>query len=89
VSKRRKAGDWVWLAPMSGFCGESNRLRVEILNEGPDDFSCVLCGDEDCREWPTVLTEPDPKNAGKRHTLYHVSECEMFDEHQTDRKGMT
>ena len=84
MSTRRKVGDWVWLAPNSGFCGESNRLRVQICDDPPDE--CILgCGDRDCREWPTVVTEPDPEAAGRRHYLYHVSECEMFDEPQNER----
>ncbi len=81
MSMRRNAGDWVWLAPNSGFIGESNRLRAQIQPE--EDYEpCFLCEDPDCREWSTLWTEPDPKT-GKRYTLCHVSECQMFDESQS------
>jgi hypothetical protein len=83
MSKRRKAGDWVWLSANAGFVGESNRLKAEIQPEPEQDLDyCMLCDDEGCREWSTLFTEPDPLHDGKRHTLYHVSECQMFDEKQ-------
>lgn len=84
MSKRRKIGEVVWLAPNSGFVGESNRLKVTIQPEEGGGYPCLRdCGDDDCREWLTVWTEPDPKSDGKQHMLCHVSECEMFDEPQT------
>jgi len=83
MNKRRQAGEWVWLSANCGFVGESNRLKAEIQ---PDDEAglnyCELCGDDGCREWATLLTEPDPLHEGKRHMLCHVSECQMFDEKQ-------
>lgn len=78
MSKRRKAGDWVWLDPGSGFVGESDRLKAEIQPED-DPMPCFECGDEECVEWATLWTEPDPKNAGKRWPLCHVPECRMHD----------
>jgi len=84
MSIRRKAGDWVWLKPNTGFVGESNRLRAEIQPEDDEGYPCYLdCGDDDCREWATLWTEPCPKT-GKRYPICHVSECEMFDEPQGD-----
>lgn len=81
---RRKVGDWVWLAPNSGFVGESNRLKAEIQPEEAEDGEpCMLCEDPDCHAWATLWTEPDPQDGDKRHALYHVSECEMFDEPQS------
>jgi hypothetical protein len=86
MSKRRCAGEWVWLRPNAGFVGESNRLKAEIMPEDVDKnapYPCVLeCGDDDCREWVMLHTEPDTKTDGKRHVLCHISECEMFDEPQ-------
>ena len=76
MSKRRKAGDWVWLMPNSGFVGESNRLRAEIQPED-DPPLCFLCDDDECAEWSTLRTEEDGKG---RHVLCHVSECRMLDE---------
>lgn len=78
MSKRRKAGDWVWLAPNSGFVGESNRLKAQILPE-EDEYGCgcVLCDDPGCREWLTLETSHGD-------TLCHVSECEMFDQKQVE-----
>ena len=89
MSKRRKPGDWVWLAPNTGFVGESNRLRAQIPTDpkwnGDEWEPCLLnCGDPDCREWPNLFTEPDPRANGKSHCLCHVSECEMFDDPQKD-----
>lgn len=84
MSKRRQAGDWVWLKANSGFVGESNRLKAEIQPEKDSEWAPCLfdCGDEDCREWANLWTEPDPKANGKRHSLCHVAECEMFDQRQ-------
>ena len=84
MSLRRKVGDWVWLAPNSGFTGESNRLKAEIQPEEEPD-SCMICNESGCREWATLWTEPDPEAQGRRHTLCHVSECEMFDAPQETR----
>ncbi len=81
MSTRRNAGDWVWLAADAGFVGDSSRLQVEIQPEGVWT-ECPLCNDPKCREWDTVWTEPDPELNGHRHVLYHVSECQMFDEPQ-------
>ncbi len=85
MSKRRKAGDWVWLVPNSGFVGESNRLRAEIRPEDDppqpkdDPPPCFLeCGDDECVEWTTLWTEEDGDKG--RHMLCHVSECRMLDE---------
>ena len=81
MSKRRKIGDWVWLAPNAGFVGESNRLQAEIRPE-PEavQMPCSMCSDPECREWATLWTEPIKSE--KRHMLCHVSECQMFDEPQ-------
>ena len=91
MSIRRKAGDWVWLRAGAGMTGESNRLRAEIQADCEDDNDpapCLYnCGDAACREWYDLLTAPDPQANGKRHMLYHVSECEMFDEKQEARNG--
>lgn len=85
MSIRRKAGDWVWLRAGAGMVRESARLKVELQAEADNDpFSCGLrCGDPKCVEWSDVWTEPDPQQGNKRHALYHVSECEMFDERQS------
>ena len=91
MSTRRKLGDWVWLRPGAGFVGESWRLKAEIVQggaappgrgDGAQLPPCFLCDDADCREWYTLLTEPDPQT-GARYGLPHVSECEMFDAQQT------
>jgi len=83
MSKRRKPGDWVWLSASSGFVGESDRLKAQIQPEEKSyEAYCFLCDDNDCREWATLWTEPDPANNGRRSVLCHVSECEMFDEKQ-------
>jgi hypothetical protein len=85
MSKRRKAGDWVWLAAGAGATGESNRLRAQIQSDDdPDPCSCVFadCDDPNCREWHTLWTEPDPLRDGRRHVLCHVVECQMHDEKQ-------
>ena len=80
MSTRRKPGDWVHLSCNAGFVGESNRLKAEIQPE-ENPAPCFMCHDPDCIEWATLWTEPDPQN-GKRYTLCHVSECQMFDEPQ-------
>lgn len=83
MSKRRSAGDWVWLQSNAGFVGESNRLRAEIQPEYDDEEPppCMFdCGDPDCREWTNLLTEPDPENDGQRWPLCHVSEYQMLEE---------
>lgn len=83
MSIRRKPGDWVWLSAGAGLVGEANRLRAEIQPEDePDVCMEAMCGDQDCQEWATVCTEPDPRMNGLRHTLCHVPECQMFDERQ-------
>lgn len=86
MSIRRKPGDWVWPSPGSGYIKNSNRLRVEIQPEDDDvfDYCCLDCGDPDCRCWANCLTDPDPEREGYRHTLTHVSECQMFNERQPD-----
>lgn len=95
MSKRRSAGDWVWLRSGAGFTDESNRLKVEILANTEENnrlmkyfgAPCMLfCGDNECIEFTEVLTEPDPEYDNKRHILYHVSECQMFDEQQNEDK---
>jgi hypothetical protein len=80
MSTRRKVGDWVWLSPNAGFVGESNRLRAEIQPETDPWTCCLGCGDPECLEWVSLVTEPDAN--GKRHSLYHVSECQMHSEKQ-------
>jgi hypothetical protein len=82
MSKRRQVGDWVWLVPYSGFVGESHRLKAEIQPEDPKYATPCMenCGDDDCREWVELLTEPDPMHGGARHVLYHVPECRMLDQ---------
>jgi hypothetical protein len=70
----------VRLLPCSGFVVESDRLPVTILPEKGDPEPCLdFCEDPDCREWLEVLTDPDPKYGGRRHRLFHVSECRMLD----------
>jgi len=75
MSKRRKAGDWVFVCKGAGFGlsrGECAIIRPEP--EGRDNDLCVLqCGDDDCQEWSTLWTENDPCS------LCHVSECDMLD----------
>jgi len=84
MSKRRSAGEWVWLQKYSGFVVESNRLKAEIQPEEDNDWMpCSFCDDPECREWSNLWTEPDPQCDGKRHLLCHVSECQMHDEKQT------
>ena len=77
MSQRRRAGERVRLSPNSGFVSDSDRLNAEIQNDGPKGEGwCLLeCGDPDCREWTTLLTEAD----GARHMLCLVSECQMHD----------
>ena len=84
MSKRRKAGEWVWLKPNVGFVGDSYKRRAEIQPEEPEpcwDRNSERCGDKDCMEWPTLFTAPD-SITGKRYVLCHVTECQMFDERQ-------
>ncbi len=83
MSKRRTIGEWVWLAPGAGMVGESARLRAEIA-EYFDPPPCIVssCNDPLCVEWPTLWTAPDPLSQNRRHTLCHVSECQMFDKQQ-------
>ena len=83
MSTRRQAGDWVRLTPGAGMCGDSGRLRAQIVAE-LDPSPCFVCDDEMCTEWATLWTEPDPDAGGTRHTLCHVSECEMFDDKADD-----
>jgi hypothetical protein len=81
MSQRRKAGEWVRLAPCSGFVRDSDRLRAQIQPEPEENPEpCLLgCGDPECREWADLWTEPDPLHGGRRWPLYHVSECQMHD----------
>jgi rRNA maturation protein Nop10 len=79
MSKRRIEKEWVWLKPNSGFVEESHKLKAQIMPEDAP-ISCMLnCGDENCKEWSTLHTEKCP-DCGKRHSIYHVSECEMLDD---------
>ncbi len=87
MSKRRQAGEWVWLKPHSGFTGQSHLLKVEVMPESTPAEPCFCnsdCHDDECREWLEVMTEPDPSNSGTRYILCHVSECEMLDEKWED-----
>lgn len=88
MSKRRQAGERVYLVPGAGFAGDSNRFLVEILDDD-QDYPCILdCGDDECREWIDVaIVEPkvyegEPVRHGKG-CLSHVSECQMLDEPYT------
>jgi hypothetical protein len=83
MTKQRKAGDWVWLLPNSGFTGNSNEFKVEIQPQ-EYEISC-FCDDRQCREWLNVCTEPDEN--GERINFYHVSEHEMLDEKFTEEKA--
>jgi len=79
MSKRRKPGDKVWLKPMSGFVGESNKYRAEIQPTPESDRAqCLLCDDPECIEWPNLFTEPNENK--DQFPLCHVSECQMLDE---------
>ena len=80
MSKRREAGDWVWLKPNSGFVGESNRLKAQIAVDDEPEACLLNCDDPNCREWPNLATGPDYESEEKRWPLYHVSECQMLDE---------
>lgn len=83
MSKRRKIGDWVWVRPGAGF-GASRGEWATIIdwesNREEELAPCVICFDDDCREFGDLETDDG-------HMLYHVSECEMFDEENT--MGMT
>ena len=78
MSKRRKVGDRVWVAPLAGF--GASRGEWATIDDWPsnrgEQFPCVRdCGDLDCTEWNDLVT-----NDGR--SFYHVSECEMYDEPQ-------
>ena len=82
MSARRNIGDVVWLAPHSGFVGESNLYQVRLLGEPLDQSGlpysvCMLCNDPECREWYNVQLTEGPYKGSQ---LPHVSECQMFDE---------
>lgn len=79
MSQRRSVGEWVRVAPNSGFVGDADRLRAEIQADGYAPWCLQECGDDECREWATLLSEPDPQAGGERHALCHVSECQMSD----------
>ena len=88
MSTHRKVGDWIWLKPNTGFVGESNRLKAEIIDIDPEYTALAgpdphWCDDPTCIEWPNLLTAPDPENKDQRWPLYHVGECEMLDEPQS------
>ena len=78
MSQRRHAGDWVRLQAGAGMRGDSARLKAQIEPRS-DDCPCFLCDDPECKDWATLWTEPDPEARGTRHTLCHVSECEMLE----------
>jgi hypothetical protein len=73
MSKRRQAGDWVWMRTYAGFVQSEKPQRGQIRPESYGAQWCMLdCGDPDCREWLDVWRAD---GVG----LCHVSECEMFD----------
>lgn len=77
---RFRVGQWVRLPKNVGFVGESDRLAAQIDPEGaPEPCFGDCCGSGGCREmsWPTLWTEPDPQEDGKRHVLCHVCESQM------------
>lgn len=88
MSKRRQAGEWVWLKPNSGFVGNSHKYHAQIqptddrrrkVIRRHEEFTtpCMLdCGDPECREWPNLWTDIE----GEKGYFYHVSECQMLDE---------
>jgi len=84
MSIRRKVGDWVWMPKNTGFIIESDRFKAQIQADGGSMWCLDECGDEDCFEWATLLTEPD--DTGYRRMLCHVNECRMFDEPAEDKK---
>jgi len=92
MPKKRKPGEWVSLSSNQGFVGDSDRLRVQILEESDPPPSMEICCEtgERCggREWSNLMTEPDPLNNGKRHLLCHVCECQMSDCEAEDLKNV-
>lgn len=91
----RRAGDEVYLAPGSGFCGESHLFKVLLppdldgLDENgrPDRYCPLGCGNENCREWGDVeiVAAPVGRDEAIGGYFCHVSECEMFDKPQVER----
>ena len=79
MGKRRNVGEWVWLKPNSGFVGTSHALKVQIMPEASPEHCLLECDDKHCQEWATLHTELCPE-CGEKHSLYHVSECQMLDE---------
>lgn len=81
MSKRRQAGDRVFVKAGAGF-GASRGEWGKILPEPPgreNDFCMLDCGDDDCCEWCNVRTE--------KVNFCHVSECEMFDSEEEAMQG--
>lgn len=82
MSKRRKAGDRVFVLAGAGFGasgGEYGTIQPE--SPGRENDGCILgCGDNDCQEWCNVWSD------GVRN-FCHISECEMFDSEADADRG--
>jgi len=81
MSKRRKPGDIVRRKPGSGFLGSADPERIRIPSDvsiEDETIPCMLdCGDRECQEWANLeVVEGEFKDS----RLYHISECEMFDD---------
>jgi hypothetical protein len=75
---KTKVGDKVWLAPCSGFCGESWKYLCLIIDCPVEE--CMICNDPKCKEYNDVaLLDEEGKIFGY---LPHVSECQMYDTQQ-------
>ena len=77
-----RPGQWVKLPPNQGFVGASDKFKAQIDDQGDwGTETCMQFPDCGCktegREWPNLLTEPDPKCEGKRWNLCHVCENKM------------
>ncbi len=81
MSKRRKAGDRVWVRRDAAFgmsAGEWAMIVDENTKLVPDGFTTPCpydCGDPDCRQWGNMkCVDRDNEVVFK-----YVTECEMYD----------
>lgn len=76
MSKHRQAGEVVRLKCCPEFLAVIC-IEEKVQGNWYIDWCKRECGDNDCREWSSVLTASDTEGLNKWH--YHVSECQMKD----------
>ena len=81
LNKRRSPGEIVRRKPNSGYTSsvDPELIKIPIGEEYNDTMPC-WCDNRGCREWANLEIMSGPYTG---EHIYHISECEMLDDHGT------